>query len=372
MNIYFNLQLLRKNFDGFSRCELLMKEMGYWQHIRVQFCGAAIAFTACLVCSFTTSNAGIAGLVINFAIIINFYLGGWVYLIAESEAFLTSVERIGEYCDMDQEAARYVVEPFNKKNSNEWPLYGEVQFMDVCLRYRKDLPLALKNATFKVNKGTSTGVVGRTGAGKSTLAVALFRLFEIESGKILIDGVDIQKLGLMDVRRKLSIYSDAEIWDVLTKTKLDKMMEQLSSAAGAPISESKKNMNRQTILKTMIAENGSNLSVGTRQLICLARAMLRQPKLLILDEATSALDLETDRFMQKILKEQFKGCTVLVIAHRLETVITCDNIIVMGGGKVIEEGKPIDLLNKKGEDGHGPFKRLVEATGKTYEELLAM
>ena len=184
-----------------------MKEMGYWQHIRVQFCGAAIAFTACLVCSFTTSNAGIAGLVINFAIIINFYLGGWVYLIAESEAFLTSVERIGEYCDMDQEAARYVVEPFNKKNSNEWPLYGEVQFMDVCLRYRKDLPLALKNATFKVNKGTSTGVVGRTGAGKSTLAVALFRLFEIESGKILIDGVDIQKLGLMDVRRKLSIVS---------------------------------------------------------------------------------------------------------------------------------------------------------------------
>ncbi len=167
-------------------------------------------------------------------------------------------------------------------------------------------------------------------------------------------------------------YSDAEIWDVLTKTKLDKMMEQLSSAAGAPISESKKNMNRQTILKTMIAENGSNLSVGTRQLICLARAMLRQPKLLILDEATSALDLETDRFMQKILKEQFKGCTVLVIAHRLETVITCDNIIVMGGGKVIEEGKPIDLLNKKGEDGRGPFKRLVEATGKTYEELLAM
>ena len=207
INIYFNLQLLRKNFDGFSRCELLMKEMGYWQHIRVQFCGAAIAFTACLVCSFTTSNAGIAGLVINFAIIINFYLGGWVYLIAESEAFLTSVERIGEYCDMDQEAARYVVEPFNKKNSNEWPLYGEVQFMDVCLRYRKDLPLALKNATFKVNKGTSTGVVGRTGAGKSTLAVALFRLFEIESGKILIDGVDIQKLGLMDVRRKLSIVS---------------------------------------------------------------------------------------------------------------------------------------------------------------------
>ena len=99
-------------------------------------------------------------------------------------------------------------------------------------------------------------------------------------------------------------YSDAEIWEVLTKTKLDKMMEQLSSAAGAPISESKKNMNRQTILKTMIAENGSNLSVGTRQLICLARAMLRQPKLLILDEATSALDLETDRFMQKMLKEQ--------------------------------------------------------------------
>ena len=119
-------------------------------------------------------------------------------------------------------------------------------------------------------------------------------------------------------------------------------------------------------LDTMIAENGNNLSVGTRQLFCLARAMLRKPKVLLLDEATSALDLETDSAMQKILKEHFRGCTVVVIAHRLETVITCDNIIVMSSGNVIEEGNPLELVRRE----NGAFKRLVEATGKTYEELV--
>jgi ATP-binding cassette, subfamily C (CFTR/MRP), member 1 len=320
-------------------------------------------------------------------------LGGWVYLIAESEAFLTSVERVGEYCDMEQEAARYITPPSKREKSKEeeWPTRGELQFIDVCLRYRKNLPLALKQTSFTVKYGTSTGVVGRTGAGKSSLAVALFRLFEIESGKILIDGKDVKKIGLMDVRRKLSIvpqnpilfsatarknldpfgeYNDAEIWDVLQKTNLIKMIEQVSSstntAASTPLSKVKKEM----LLETLIAETGSNLSVGTRQLICLARAMLRKPKLLVLDEATSALDLETDRAMQKILKEHFKGCTVIIIAHRLETVISCDNIIVMGSGAVIEEGSPVDLLTKN--DGNGAFKMLVEATGKSYEELMSI
>ena len=366
--------LFFKNFDGFSRCDLLREQMGFWQHIRVQFCGACIAFTACIVCSFSTS-AGIAGLVINFSIIINFYLGGWVYLFAESEAFLTSVERIGEYCDMDQEAARY------RKDSTElteskWPTVGKVEFQNVCLRYRKNLPLALKSANFIVDSGMSCGIVGRTGAGKSTLAVALFRLFEAESGGILVDGVKISDLGLMHVRKKLSIvpqnpilfgdtvrknldpfdeYQDKDVYDVLVKTELNLQFQKMSNGDSDDVGN---------VLGLQLTENGSNLSVGTRQLVCLARAMLRRPKVLVLDEATSALDLETDRSMQKMLREQFQGCTVIIVAHRLETVVTCDKIVVMGDGSVIEQGSPEELL------AHGSaFKSLVESTGQTLDEL---
>jgi len=310
-------------------------------------------------------------------------------LIAESEAFLTSVERIGEYCDMTQEAARYNDDADSR--APKWPLAGKLEFKNVCLRYRDHLPLALKNTNFTITGGTSTGVVGRTGAGKSSIAVALFRLFEIESGQIVIDDIDTKTLGLMKLRRSLSIvpqnpilfadtvrknidpfdeYGDAEILAVLKKTKLIHMLRHASSPTSGQereqLHEEKTLGQGCETLETMIAENGSNLSVGTRQLFCLARAMLRKPKVLLLDEATSALDLETDSAMQKILKEHFRGCTVVVIAHRLETIITCDNIIVMSNGNVIEEGNPQELVQRE----HGSFKRLVEATGKTYEELV--
>ena len=371
--------LFFKNFDGFTRSEVLMKHMGYWQHLRVQFCGACIAFTACLVCSLTTS-AGVAGLVINFAIIINFYLGGWVYLMSETEAFLTSVERIGEYVDMKQEAARYIP---GKCPVQPWPSAGRVEFDQVCLRYRPKLSLALKSASFTVPGGTTCGVVGRTGAGKSTLAVALFRLFEIESGQIRVDGVNMGELGLQACRRAISIvpqnpvlfnsnvrtnldpfgeYNDSDMWMVLEKTNLIESIQQLILGEN----QDPKTL-RSSVLEAQIAENGENLSVGTRQLFCLARAMLQKPKVMILDEATSALDLGTDRVVQKTLREQFKQCTVIIVAHRLETIASCDSIIVMSQGSVKEQGPPESLI----KDTNGAFYKLVEATGKSLAELRA-
>ncbi|XP_062380409.1 ATP-binding cassette sub-family C member 5 [Sardina pilchardus] len=288
-----------------------------------------------------------AGLAIAYAVQLTGLFQFTVRLLAETEARFTSVERINHYIEnLESEAPRQIADK-SPPNSN-WPEQGGVHFQDVEMRYRDDLPLVLKKLSFRVLPEETVGIVGRTGSGKSSLGVALFRLTELSGGSIFIDGVNIAHIGLEDLRSKLSVipqepvlfigtvrsnldpwgqYTDEQVWDALEKTHIKDMVSLL------PLS-----------LHSEVTENGENFSVGERQLLCVARALLRHSKILLLDEATAAIDSETDRLLQETIRHSFKGCTTLVIAHRLNTVLGCNRIMVLDQGQILEFDTPSNLL----------------------------
>uniref|UniRef100_A0A8D2LRY7 Multidrug resistance-associated protein 1 n=1 Tax=Varanus komodoensis TaxID=61221 RepID=A0A8D2LRY7_VARKO len=235
---------------------------------------------------------------------------------------------------------------------SSWPHKGQVEFRDYGLRYRDDMDLVLRNISISIDGGEKVGIVGRTGAGKSSLTLGLFRINEAAEGEILIDGINIAKIGLHDLRFKVTIipqdpilfsgslrmnldpfdqYSDEEVWRSLELSHLKSFVTTLPNK-----------------LNHECAEGGENLSVGQRQLVCLARALLRKSKILVLDEATAAVDLETDNLIQSTIRTQFEGCTVLTIAHRLNTVMDYARVIVLDRGGIVECGSPAALIQKKG------------------------
>uniref|UniRef100_A0A3B4WMT2 ATP-binding cassette sub-family C member 5 n=1 Tax=Seriola lalandi dorsalis TaxID=1841481 RepID=A0A3B4WMT2_SERLL len=243
-----------------------------------------------------------------------------------------------------------------------WPQQGNIKFQNVEMRYRDDLPLVLKNLSFTILPEETIGIVGRTGSGKSSLGVALFRLVELTGGSIIIDGINIAQIGLDDLRSKLAIipqepvlfigsvrtnldpwdqYSDSQIWEALEKTHIKEMVSQLPHS-----------------LHSEVTENGENFSVGERQLLCVARALLRNSKVLILDEATAAIDTETDRLIQETIRCAFGSCTTLIIAHRLNTVMSCSRVMVLDNGQILEFDSPAALL----ADENSRFRAMVEAT----------
>ena len=250
---------------------------------------------------------------------------------------------------------------------SSWPEEGLLEFIDVSLRYRPGLPLALDGLSFKIPAGKTCGVVGRTGAGKSSLAVALFRLVEVESGRILLDGVDLGTLGLCDVRgRGMAIIpqdpflAGATIRDCLDPFGQHGDEEIMDALASVRLGNGK-------LLPSMkLEEGGSNFSVGECQLLNLARALLSQPKLLVLDEATASIDGETDAFIQKMLRTRFSNTTLVTIAHRINTIMDYDLLLVMDAGRAVEIGSPAKLLGIPG----GVFSELVDAAGGENSKAL--
>ncbi|XP_074045732.1 ATP-binding cassette sub-family C member 5 isoform X2 [Macrotis lagotis] len=288
-----------------------------------------------------------AGLAISYAVQLTGLFQFTVRLASETEARFTSVERINHYIKtLALEAPARIK---NKAPPPDWPQEGEVVFENAEMRYRENLPLVLKKVSFTIKPKEKIGIVGRTGSGKSSLGMALFRLVELSGGCIKIDGVKISDIGLADLRSKLSIipqepvlfsgtvrsnldpfnqYSEDQIWDALERTHMKECVAQL------PLK-----------LESEVLENGDNFSVGERQLLCIARALLRRCKVLILDEATAAMDTETDLLIQETIREAFADCTMLTIAHRLHTVLGSDRIMVLMQGQVVEFDTPAVLLS---------------------------
>eukprot|EP00752_Nemacystus_decipiens_P006704 g6027.t1 len=297
------------------------------------------------------SNAVDAGL-LGAALVYVIQLGGlfqWaVRQSAEVENQMVSAERVLGYCRVPQEAS-LESEP-GRKPKDDWPAKGAIEVRDMSMRYREDLPPVLKDLTLSIKGGSRVGVVGRTGAGKSSLIAALFRLVEYdrERGAIEIDDVDISTVGLHDLRPRMSVVpqtpflfsgsmrlnldpfakqSDVHMWDALEAVQMKEYVQALPGGLDAPVSE-----------------GGGNLSVGQRQLLCLARAVLQRSQVLVMDEATANIDQHTDSLIQDVVRTSFKGKTVIMVAHRLNTVIDCDQVVVLSEGSVVEAGHPHLLL----------------------------
>jgi ATP-binding cassette subfamily C (CFTR/MRP) protein 4 len=282
---------------------------------------------------------------------------------SELENEMTSVERVIEYIELDHEMDNQTKEP-----SVLWPSFGNVEFKSVFMQYSPNDPYVLKNLNLTIKPREKVGIVGRTGAGKSSLISILFRLVNFE-GNIFIDGVDTKEISLNALRSKISIipqepvlfsgsvrknldpfdeYQDNQIWNVLEEVRLKEFVTDLPSG-----------------LYSNLSEGGSNFSVGQKQLICLARALLRNNKILILDEATANVDPQTDELLQKTIRTNFADCTVLTIAHRLHTIMDSDKVLVMDDGVIAEFDHPHKLLQSK-----GMFYKLVMETGKRMGENL--
>ncbi|XP_054162951.1 multidrug resistance-associated protein 1-like [Oppia nitens] len=292
-------------------------------------------------------TGGQIGLSLSYALTLTGNLNGLIMTFSMLENNMVSIERIDEYCSLEPEADWQS----NQKLPEDWPENGNMHFDGYGTRYREGLDLVLNNIDVNINSGEKIGIVGRTGAGKSSLTLALFRLIEPAMGRIVIDGIDISKLGLHELRSRLTIipqepilfsgtirsnldpfdkFSDEELWTVLEHSHLKEFV--ISSGSGLDYS---------------VAESGDNLSVGQRQLICLARALLRNTRVLILDEATAAVDVETDALIQQTIKQEFKSSTILTIAHRINTIMDYNRVLVLNNGRVAEFAEPDALLNDR-------------------------
>ena len=385
----------RKNaslVDKHSRASVALQVASRWLSIRLETLGVmVVAGAAFLSYLIPGISAGIAGLAIMWASQLSMSLQFNTINLTEAESLMTSVERVLEYIKVEQEPAADT--PKENVPPKDWPSRGEVRFENAVLCYRDGLPPALNGLTATVPAGKKVGVCGYTGAGKSTIATALFRLRDLSSGKILVDDIDISSLGLNDVRGRgangmaiitqdplvfsgpirftldpFDQYSDEDIWSALEKVQMRRSVIQLWKSRGDTEgdpqrgdSERDQELDDKTLKRALelpIAEAGRNLSVGQRQLLCFARALLLRPRILILDEATASVDYATDRVIQTTLRENFPGVTMLIIAHRLETIIDLDAVMVMDAGKCVEYGTPKELLSKK-----SLFSGLVDATG---------
>ncbi|KAG0449852.1 hypothetical protein HPP92_027069 [Vanilla planifolia] len=294
-------------------------------------------------------NPSIAGLAVTYGLNLNSQLATIIWNICNAENKMISVERILQYSRIPSEAPLFIEENWPPRN---WPETGTIRFQNLQVRYAEHLPSVLKDITCTIPGRKKVGVVGRTGSGKSTLIQALFRIVEPRDGSIIIDGVDICKIGLHDLRSRLSIipqdptlfegtvrgnldplneYTDKQIWEVLDKCQLGELIR----------SNEKK-------MDATVVENGENWSVGQRQLFCLGRALLKRSSILVLDEATASVDSATDGIIQQTISQEFDDCTVVTIAHRVHTVIDSDLILVLSDGRILEYDTPAKLLERGG------------------------
>eukprot|EP00741_Cyanophora_paradoxa_P022691 tig00021494_g21913.t1 len=364
--------------DGNNRAYYMIQVASRWLSMRLDVLSAlAILVVGLLAVNAREAgiNPGSAGLVLSYSLSITQVLTVVVRFSAELEAKMNGVERQLEYARVPNEAAE-VVE--GKAPPAAWPAAGAVEVDRLVLRYRPGLEPVLKGP-LGVRGGEKVGVVGRTGAGKSSLMLALFRLVEASEGRVVIDGVDVAGIGLRDLRSRLGIIpqdpvlfsgsvrenldpaggaGDEALWGALEACRLRPLVESLSGGLDAKARRTQGDLvigrraprgpalpaSHAAPAAPQVAEAGENLSVGQRQLVCLARAVLRKPRLLIMDEATASIDAETDAVIQRTIRQQFAGSTVLTIAHRLNTVMDSDRILVLDRGRVAEFDSPAALL----------------------------
>ncbi|KAF2402739.1 P-loop containing nucleoside triphosphate hydrolase protein [Trichodelitschia bisporula] len=366
----------------FTRVDIHARALYYqwllnrWLGSRFAVVGALFSFVvATLVVSLKGMDAALSGFALGFTLHYTEVVSALLRNFAQVELGMNAAERILEYTDLPTEPDAGADPPA------AWPSGGEVHVRDLEVAYAPDLPPVLTGLTFKVGKGERVGVVGRTGAGKSSLTLALFRFLEARKGSIVIDGLDIASIRLGVLRSRLAIipqdpvlfsgtvrsnldpferHGDEELREALVRVQLVGGEEGSGVATPVDGTQTPGNTNVFASLGSAISEGGQNLSQGQRQLLCLARAIVARPQLMVLDEATSAVDKVTDGLIQRSIREEFEGSTLLVIAHRLSTIVDFDRILVMSGGRAVEYDSPRVLLGIEG----GVFRGMVESSGE--------
>lgn len=322
-----------------------------WLAVRIEFIGSTVILIAstlavALVASGGRMDAGLLGLMMSQALSTTQTLNWVVRSASEVEQNIVSVERIMGYTETEPEAP-YETE---YKPPSNWPTQGKIEFKGYSTRYRKELPLVLKKLDMTIQHGERIGVVGRTGAGKSSLTLALFRIIEAAEGGIWIDDVESKKLGLKQLRSSLAIIpQDPQLWEGTLRDNVDPGEKYSDEALWKALDQARLKDHVSSLdggLDAMLTEGASNFSAGQRQLLCVARALLRGSKILVLDEATSSVDLTTDDQIQEVVRKEFKG-TTLTIAHRLNTILDSDRVLVLKDGEIAELDSPEILLKNK-------------------------
>ncbi|KAK5580921.1 hypothetical protein RB653_000948 [Dictyostelium firmibasis] len=332
--------------DDNQKCYYINISSNRWLAIRLEFLGACLVSCAVLytVLARNRIDPGTAGLVITYALAITGNMNWMVRMSCDLENSVVSIERIQEYCLLPSEAPLYN----DKSVPMSWPSQGKIVFKNLWLTYREGLDPVLRGINCTIEPKTKVGIVGRTGAGKSSLTQALFRLVEPLRGTIEIDGIDITELGLNPLRSRMAIipqdpvlfagsvrynldpfdqYDDHEIWEAIENAHLLKAIKDLDGG-----------------LDAMVQDGGDNFSVGQRQLLVIGRALLKKANIIVLDEASSSIDIASDALIQETIRTKFADCTVLTIAHRLGTIADSDKIMVLDKGELIEYDSPSELL----------------------------
>ncbi|KAI0792249.1 multidrug resistance-associated ABC transporter [Abortiporus biennis] len=338
---------------------------------------AVIGFTGFLVVLTPSISAATAGFALAFASTVTNDLLFMVRRFVGLEQSLVAVERVKEYSELKQEPPEFI-EP---RPPASWPTKGAIKVEDLVIRYAPELSNVLHHLNFEIKPGEKIGVLGRTGSGKSTLALSFFRFVEPTEGRIVIDDVDISKIGLTDLRSKLTIipqdptilsgtlrntldvfneYQDAEIYEALRRVHLipaEDTPEENSDTVNANVFRN---------LDSSVSEGGENFSTGEKQLLCMARAILKRTKVLVMDEATASVDYATDELIGKTIRQNFADSTILTIAHRLRTIIDYDRVMLLEDGRIAEFDKPAELLRNTSSK----FYALCQATGKNELSVL--
>jgi ATP-binding cassette subfamily C (CFTR/MRP) protein 1 len=342
-----------------------------WLNLRLEFVGILLVFaTGLLTVMYRFSiEPSIAGLVLSSVLTAVQTIQVLVRQIGRLQDSMVATERLyyyGTQVEVEKTFCAYKVQP-------KWPDKGEIVFNNVEMRYRHGLPLVLKGLSMHIHAGERLGVVGRTGAGKSSIISALFRFQELVGGSITIDGIDISRIGLNDLRSNLTVipqdptlfkgtvrtnldpfqeYTDHEMWSALRQVELNPCKSAMSEIRG------------QITLDSIVEREGVNFSLGQRQLMTLARAILRNSPIVMCDEATSSVDSEKDQLVQRAIAESFKGKTLICIAHRLKSIIGYDRVCVMNAGQIVELDTPLKLYNQG-----GLFWSMCERSGIQKQEF---
>ncbi|KAI8065795.1 P-loop containing nucleoside triphosphate hydrolase protein [Gongronella butleri] len=390
-------EMIRRN-DSNSQPVMLTNLVERWISMRYVMVGSSISFISAWVVLLNLDriDAAQAGFFLSFICVFTDEMFFAIQRYSSIEVAFNHVERVSEYLEIDNELDNGSVTPPEK-----WPSKGAIEIKNLKVRYDKDLDLVLRDVNVSIKPGERIGIVGRTGSGKSTMTLALFRFVElVDDSKITIDGIDIMDVPLHDLRSRMTVvpqaptlfsgtlrsnmdpfgeFSDSAILEAfqrvhLIRTPVASADASTSNSAAVSIDQAIMPKNVFENLDSLVSEGGKNLSQGQRQLLCLARALLKRTKIVVMDEATSSVDFETDRAIQATVRSELDQCTVLCVAHRLATISDFDRVLVLDQGKVIEFASPWDLLNDSQSAFHGmcrasgEFDSLFQAA-KTRNEL---